>query len=65
MNRQTVLEILRLLSVKRKEARDKLESIPQHNQDEVQYWNGMLDSYFDLKQELKAFLKETPNTVGN
>lgn len=54
MDRNTVLEILIRVSNKRAEA--KTSSI--NNPDEKEYWDGVLDNLFDLKQELTALIEE-------
>lgn len=63
MDTTTVLEIIKMINVKRKQAKETLKTIPQHNQDETQYWNGMLDGYFDLKQHLQSFIENEVNKI--
>jgi hypothetical protein len=65
MNTATVLEIIKMINVKRKDAREKLKTIPHYNQDETQYWEGMLDGYFDLNQHLQSYIEGQLNAAEN
>lgn len=57
MHTQTVLDIIKMINSKRKQAKEKLKAIPQYNQDEIQYWTGLIDGYFDLYQHLQSFIE--------
>jgi hypothetical protein len=57
MDTQTVLDIIKMINSKRKQAKEKLKAIPQYNQDETQYWTGLIDGYFDLYQHLQSFIE--------
>ncbi len=58
METHTILEIIKMINLKRKQAKEKLKAIPQYNQDETQYWTGLIDGYFDLYQHLQSYIEE-------
>jgi hypothetical protein len=65
MDTGTVLSIIKMINQQRQLAKETLKTIPKHNQDEVQYWNGRLDSYFGLNQHLQGFIEAQVNAMEN
>ena len=65
MDTGTVLEIIKMIHTKRKLYKETLKTIPQYNQDEVQYWHGMLDGLQDLKQHLQSLIEAQLNAAEN
>ncbi len=57
MDNQTIKEVIKIIKEKRKTIKLYCKSIPKYNQDEIQYWDGMLDGLQDLKLELKSIIK--------
>ena len=57
MDTQTVLDIIKIIDAKENKIENHFKTIPQHNQDEIQYLYGMLDSYLDLKNHLELLIK--------
>lgn len=57
MDTTTVLEIIKMINVKQRQVKAHRKTIPHYNQDETQYWDGMLDGYFDLKQHLQDYIE--------
>ena len=57
MDKDTIKELIKTIKEKRKIIKIHLKDIPQYNQDEHQYWNGMLDGLQDIKDHLKSIIK--------
>lgn len=57
MDTQTVFDIIKMIDVKQRQVKAHRKTIPHYNQDETQYWDGMLDGYFDLKQHLQDYIE--------
>lgn len=57
MDTQTVFDIIKMIDVKQRQVKAHRKTIPDYNQDETQYWDGMLDGYFDLKQHLQDYIE--------
>lgn len=57
MDNQTILDIIKIIDAKENKIENHFKTIPQHNQDEIQYWNGILDAYLNLKLELESLIK--------
>ena len=57
MDTQTILDIIKIIDAKENKIENHSKNIPQHNQDEIQYWNGMLDAYLDIKRQLESLIK--------
>ena len=57
MDNQTIQEVIKLIKEKRKTIKLFLKDVPPYNQDEIQYWDGMLDGLENLKLQLKSINK--------
>lgn len=57
MDTQTVLDIIKIIDAKENKIENHSKTIPQYNQDEIQYCNGILDAYLNLKLELESLIK--------
>lgn len=57
MDTQTILDIIKIIDAKENKIENHSKTIPQYNQDEIQYWDGMLDGYLDLKNHLEFLIK--------
>lgn len=65
MDTTTVLEIIKMIAAKQKHVKAHRKTIPHYNQDETQYWDGMLDGYFELKQHLQDYIEAELNAAEN
>lgn len=65
MDTQTVLTIIKMINVKQRQVKAHRKTIPHYNQDETQYWDGMLDGYFDLKQHLQDYIEARVSAMEN
>lgn len=65
MDTQTVIDIIKMIDTKRKSIKKYRKTIPHYNQDETQYWDGMLDGYFELRQHLQYFVESELNIAEN
>lgn len=63
MDTQTVLDIIKMIAAKQKHVKAHSKTIPHYNQDETQYWDGMLDGYFELRQHLQSFIETQLNAA--
>jgi len=57
MDNQTIQEVIKIIKEKSKTLEFYLKDVPPYNHDEIQYWDGMLDGYLDLKNHLESLIK--------
>lgn len=65
LDTNTVLEIIKMIKTRRKNWKEKLKTIPFYNQDEVQYYNGLLDACFEFNQHLQSYIEAELNAAEN
>ncbi len=65
MDTTTVMQIIKMIDVKHKQVKDKLKTIPQYNQDETQYWQGMGAGLQELSDHLQEYIELQVSAMEN
>jgi uncharacterized protein YsxB (DUF464 family) len=65
MDTTTVMQIIKMIDVKHKQVKDKLKTIPQYNQDETQYWQGMGTGLQELSDHLQEYIEAEVSAIEN
>ena len=57
MDTTTVMQIIKMIDVKQRQVKAHRKTIPDYNQDETQYWDGMLNGFVELQNPLQDYIE--------